>query len=365
MLLPLSPIVHALPTTTHTHMNFERIARAIDIGFGYTKLSQSKINANYRMEAMSFPSFPSSAEGHADIADGMMHPPHVVTVEVDGVRYLVGPDSMVVASGRAVRPIANAFFKAPQYHALFLGALAYMKLPPSIHTIHCLGAGLPLTVWNDVDLRERIKFQMIGTFTVPVPDSRNTRTITVERVELRPQVLGGLVSISSEGGDLQKVAKQSNLVIDVGYGTMLWITTQGLKIQTGRSAGSNGGASSMFKAVARMIDPSMVNDPRVLDRIDVSMRTGSPLILNGEEVGLDRCRAQATSQALLHLQEMVESVGNLNAIENIFLVGGGAFLYSPLMSEALGGRKIREQAEEPQYANVKGMQTVAEWALLR
>ena len=40
----------------------------------------------------------------------------------------------------------------------------------------------------------------------------------------------------------------------------------------------------MLKAVAKMLDPSIANDPRALDRIDVSLRTGQPLILDGAEV---------------------------------------------------------------------------------
>jgi plasmid segregation protein ParM len=346
-------------------MTSQRIARAADIGFGYTKTSQSMISPDYGMSAIAFPSFPSPAEGHTDLADGVMHKLHVVTVEVNGVRYQVGPDSLIAASGRAPRTTTNTFFNSPQYKALFLGALAYMNLPAAADTIDVLGMGLPLTVWRDAALRATIKEQMAGTFTVPIPDSTKTREISVERVELWPQVLGALVSISSEAGDLDRVATQNNLVIDVGYGTMLWITTEGLKPQTGRSDGNNGGVSSMLKAVAKMLDPSLANDPRTLERIDHSLRTGEPLMINGSNVDLAPCRARAEAQAYTHLQELLESIGTYKNIDNIFLAGGGAHLYTGLMAEAFKDRKIRVQSEEPQFSNLKGYQHLAEQVLAR
>ena len=344
-------------------MTSNRIARAVDIGFGYTKLSQSMIDDNYGMSAMAFPSFPAPVEGHADIGGGVMHKLHVVTVDVDGDRYLVGPDSMVAATGRQPRTATNVFFTTPQYKALYLGALAYMNLPSSANTIHVLGAGLPLTVWRDVALRAEVKAMLTGTFTVPVPDTSKTREITVERVELWPQVLGALVSISTEEGDLETVAQQNNLVIDVGYGTMLWMATQGLKPQIGRSDGNLGGASSMLKAVAKMLDPDLVNDPLTLDRIDVSLRTGVPLMVNGVDVDLEACKLRALRTAKEHLGELLQSIGTHKNFDNLFLAGGGAHLYSPLLAHAFAGRKIREQTEEPQFANLKGKQHLAEQVL--
>jgi plasmid segregation protein ParM len=355
--------VLAIPCDKHLNMTILRIARAVDIGFGFNKLSQSMIDEHYDMSALAFPSFPSPVEGHADIADGVMHRLQVVTVDVDGVRYLVGPDSMVAASGRQPRTATNAFFTSPQYMALYLGALAYMNLPAGANTIHVLGAGLPLTVWRDAKLRAEIKARMTGTFTVPVPDSTKTREITVERVELWPQVLGGLVSISTEDGDLALVANQNNLVVDVGYGTLLWMATAGMKPQIGRSDGTNGGVSSMLKAVARMVDPALVNDPRTLDRIDNSLRTGEPLMINGTEVDLELCKTRADAQALQHLQELLDSIGTHKNFDNIFVAGGGAHLYSHLIAKQFAGRKIRTQTNEPQFANLKGMQQLAEQIL--
>ncbi len=346
-------------------MTPKKISRAIDIGFGFTKLSQSPIDASYRLSSMAFPSIPAPADGQMDISSGVTQKLQVVTVEVNGIRYVVGPDSMLAASGRQTRAISNLFFNSPQYSALYLGALAYANLPPSADTVHALGMGLPFTVWRDAGLRESIKARMTGTFTVPIPDSRATREINVEQVHLWPQVLGALVSISAEDGSSDKVSEQSNLVIDVGYGTMLWMVSSGFRPQTGRSEGNNGGVASILKAVAKMLDPSVSSDPRVLDRIDVSLRTGKPLILNGEEVDMQQCRERASAQAQLQLNELVETIGTHKDLDNIFLAGGGAHLYAPLLAAAFKGRKIRVQTNEPQMANLKGYQHLVERTLAR
>jgi plasmid segregation protein ParM len=341
-------------------MKNHRIARAIDIGFGYTKLSRSAIDADYRLSSMAFPSVAASASGQMDIANGEIQRLQVVAVEVEDVRYLVGPDAMLAASGRQTRAIEDLFFDSPQYLALFLGGLAYMDLPPSVDTIHSLGMGLPLTVWRDVELRERIKVRMTGRFSVPTPNSRSIQEINVQHVQLWPQVLGALASMSREVGEAVDVARQTNLTIDVGYGTMLWLVTSGFQPHPGRSEGNKGGVSSILKAVAKSIDPSVANDPRILARIDDSLRTAKPLIINGSEVDLQRCRSTAHSQAQQHLQEMLETIGTHKDLDNIFLVGGGAHLYRPLLTTAFKGRLIREQTNEPQMANLKGYQHLVE-----
>ncbi len=341
-------------------MKQQKIARAIDIGFGYTKLSRSTIDASYRMSSMAFPSIPAPADGHMDIASGEMQKLQVVNVEVDGVRYIVGPDSMLAASGRQTRAVEDLFFDSPQYLALYRGALAYMDLPASTDTVHALGMGLPLTVWRDVGLRERIKTRMTGSFTVPIPNSRATRAINVQHVQLWPQVLGALVSISTEAGEQADISNQNNLVIDVGYGTMLWLVSSGYQPQPGRSEGNKGGVSSILKVVAKALDPTVSNDPRILDRIDTSLRTGKPLIINGTEVDLNRCKAIAHSQAQQHLHDLLETIGTHKDLDNIFLAGGGAHLYRPLLATAFKGRLIREQTNEPQMANLKGYQNLVE-----
>ena len=341
-------------------MKHQRIARAIDIGFGYTKLSRSAIDPSYSLSSMAFPSIPAPAGGQMDISNGEIPKLQVVTVEVEGVRYVVGPDAMLAASGRQTRSIEDLFFDSPQYLALYQGALAYMELPNTVDTIHALGMGLPLTVWRDVELRERVKARMTGNFSVPIPNSRATRDIHIQHVQLWPQVLGALAAMSREVGPRVDVAKQTNLVIDVGYGTMLWLVTSGFQPQPGRSEGNKGGVSSMLKAVAKTLDPLVSNDPRILERIDYSLRMDKALVINGTEVDLNRCKSIAQSHAQQHLQEMLETIGTHKDLDNIFLVGGGAHLYRPLLTAAFKGRLIWEQKHEPQMANLKGYQHLVE-----
>ena len=341
----------------------KRVARAVDIGFGYTKVAQSMIDDVHGLRALSFPSFPSPVASNTGFATDVMDRLHFVTVDIDGARYNVGPDAMTLASGRAVRTATDLFFSSPQYQALYLGAIAYMDLPKGQSTIHQMSLGLPTTVWANETLRSQLKERMRGTFEVPVPDSAETRRITVEEVSIYPQVLGLLVSISSQDGDMDVVAKQNNLVIDVGFGTLLWMVTKGFKQQMGRTSGTQGGVSSMLKAVARSLGNGLQNDPRTLERIDDALRLDQPLQVDGQTIDLTRCRAQADAQALTHVQELIESIGNTNDLDNIFLGGGGMHLYERILQDTFKGRVIRRPVTEPQFANLNGLQDLAEQRL--
>jgi len=349
-------------STTH-------IARAIDLGFGYVKVSRSMISPSYQISSAAFPSFAAPANANADIGDGAMSRLDVINVDVDGIRYTVGTDVLAAAPGRAARTTSELFFESQQYRALYAGGLAHTDLPAGATTIHVVGMGLPLTVWQNVALRASLKKDLVGHFTVPVlgPQSApgRSRTISVERVEIWPQVLGSLVSISAADGTLETLAGQDNLVIDVGFGTMLWMATAGLRPQVSRSGGTSGGASSMLKAIVKTIDSTLCNDPRILDRVDISMRMGAPLMIGETSIDLARCRAVAEAQASVHLQELFENIGSHKNFDNIFLTGGGAHFYGPLLKRYFKGRAIRVPQGEPRFANLLGFQHMAEQVLNR
>lgn len=343
----------------------QSIARAVDIGFGFTKFSQSSIDENdCDIRAQVFPSYAAPAEGDASISGGALQRLHVVETTVDSVRYRVGPDAILAAPGRATRSETDAYFTSPQYMALYQGALAYMELPKGHDEIDMMGLALPTQIFRNVALRAAVERQACGEFLVPIPDSDGaTRRIRVKKARAWPQVLAGMFAIALQDGDIDNVSVDSNLVIDAGYGTLLWLVTEGNKLQYARCGENMGGVSSMLKAVAKQLGEGLQNDPRTLDRIDKALRgeTASIRVANKEHHVAD-FKARIDAQLHIHMQELTEKVGEARNIDGVFLAGGGGGLYLEQVKGSFPNHVVRFR--EGQFTNLLGIQYLAEQALL-
>lgn len=340
------------------------IARSVDLGNGYTKFTRSGIQDEQSLsyDYMSFPSFASRMAGDLSIEDTVgLKRLDVVSVEVNGLMYRVGPDALDAAGPDASRLLTESFYTSSEYLALFRGALAYMQLPQGAETIHMLGFGLPLTVFSNAELKASVLSKIRGTH--PVPDILNggVRQITVEKVALQPQLVGSLVALAFEHDLMERVLNGTNLIIDVGYGTLLWLVTNGLKPQVGRSSGNKGGVSSLLKAWLNSFNPRLANNPMVLSRLDQSLVERFDTVkIDGGEVRIDQCRNAIDEQIAVNLRELEANVGNLASIDNIFLVGGGGFLYLDAVEAHCKGRKVWTSDRDPQSSNLTGYQLTAE-----
>ncbi|KAK0039480.1 PRTRC system protein D [Biomphalaria pfeifferi] len=59
------------------------------------------------------------------------------------------------------------------------------------------------------------------------------------------------------------------------------------------------------------------------------------------------------------VMEMVQSLDSTFNVENIVLVGGGAFLYKKALKKKFPRHQIRE-VQEPMFANLRGFQRMGE-----
>lgn len=339
----------------------QRIVRSVDLGNGFTKITLSGIGADLDISSMSFPSFVTPAWGGASLSNASgLTTLNVLTVTVDGIAYRVGPDSISTASGRASRIPLESFYSSLDYKALFLGALAYMNLPDSANRIDVLGFGLPLSVFNDEALKMDIVRFLKGKHVVPSVSSLETRTIEIGMVALMPQLIGSLSSISVESGRVSEVWRACNLVIDVGYGALKWLTTDGFKPQIERSGSNRGGVSSIIQAIAGGMNPDYAGNPHILGRIDDALRLKTTVKINGAEMSLAPFLTSAQEQVIRNLREIVDTVGAWASIDNIFLVGGGAHLYESAIQRLCSNRTITRPTSSTQLSDLLGFQIQAE-----
>lgn len=331
-------------------------ARALDLGFGFTKYSKGHTQRDLSLDVGVFPSYAAPAVDDS-LGAGVLKSLNVVTVDVDGARYNVGEDAKSAGTGQARQLLERSFFTSPQYLALAKGALTFMDVPDS--GINVLTVGLPLTTFGDEALRRSIERRLLGPHQVP--SGSGSRTIEVKRINLIPQVLGSLVALALPSGRMSEIQAERNLTIDVGYGTLLWLMTEGLKPVPARSSGNMGGVSSLLQAVVRSIDSSASSNIGILERVDQALLRGQPTVkVNGRTVDLVHHAAHLKAAVSENLTEMLRSVGSTSDIDNVFLTGGGAHLYREALGKAFPNRTINESADGTQFTNVRGYQLLSE-----
>ena len=204
----------------------EFLARAVDLGYGYVKYSKGHLSASGDLPCDAFPSTAPQSYGYNDVDGGVMRGLDVTPVEIDGQTYHVGPQSLVAAPGLFSRMLDDSYFISPQYLALFRGALHYMGLPG--RQVDSMVVGLPIKQYRDPAVIAHVQRQFSGTHVLPRRSmSLPERHVGITSVRVVPQTVGALVAQSQAVGAADRVPHETNLTIDVGYGTLQWMLSQG------------------------------------------------------------------------------------------------------------------------------------------
>lgn len=341
-------------------MDQAKIFRALDLGFGYTKFSQSHCDAQNSLEVSSFPSYAAPVVDRGLLDNGVLNNLNVIQVNADDQEFFVGEDVRRAADGAAKQLLESSFFKSPQYLALARGAFAFMKIPTH-GNIEVLTLGLPLNVFRDQSIMDHIKATLAGKHTIPDLAKGGSRTIDVKNLHIIPQVVGSLIFMSHEAGLNEIIADQQNLTIDVGYGTLLWLVTDGFSPLPARSNGNMGGVSSILQKVVRAMDSQATTNITILDRLDKALLNNKATIkINGVDVEIEKYQGVLQSAVKENLTELIRGIGNTQDIDNIFLTGGGSHLYRDALQKAFPNRKINTSSKLPRYTNVYGFQLLAQ-----
>jgi plasmid segregation protein ParM len=96
------------------------IVRAIDVGYRYTKWVAGVEDGHVHCKC-----FPSVAplETRRDLAEALGRKRKTVVIEVDGLRYEVGPDALLAQETSPSQNMDDDFALTPEYLALVRGAL--------------------------------------------------------------------------------------------------------------------------------------------------------------------------------------------------------------------------------------------------
>ncbi len=341
------------------------VGRALDLGFGYTKFTKSHLDDTDKVDVGMFPSYCSPSSKRQDqISGGPLQALDVITVEAGGMHWSVGKDSKLAGTGRASQLLEDSFFVSSQYLALARGAISFMSLPDGCDTIDVLTVGLPLSVFEHQELRNRIITTLKARHPIGRPGNLDD-SILVRRVNVIPQVLGSLVALALPLERYDEIESERNLTIDVGYGTLLWLTTDGLKALRERSGGTMGGVSSLLDAMLRTQDRSLVGNLAMMERLDKALiNKADTFKVAGREVQVADLRPGLEAAVSENLTLLLRSISSVNDIDNVFLTGGGAHLYREAIKGAFPDHELIEDNGSTQFTNVRGFQILSEQQLV-
>lgn len=320
------------------------VVRAIDIGFGNTKYTSYV--AEGTIGCGMFPSIAPQAAVNPDLSSGLFTQPLSVTVEVNGMKYQVGPDSRLSSDAHQRRVLDAGYCLTDTYAALFRGALFYIAQPE----IDLLVLGLPVNLHKQHFKELEAKF--VGKH--PVPFTRFAPECLVKHVKVIPQPIGAFFDHSITSGCYDRMRAQMNLLIDVGYYTLDWVVADGVKMNQSRSDAENGGMSAVLQAMAKSLgDEIGENIPVAL--VEKAVREGTPAELYGKPHDLTKCTMVGKQQAEQFVSVLVNRVGSSVDISNIILAGGGASFFKDVLQTKFPKHKI-VTTDDPVFANVRGFQ---------
>ena len=316
-----------------------KIVRAIDLGWGFTKFTVQSPSGE-----MGFGMIPSLAPRHSgvDLGGVLLGRRKTVVVTVQGTSYEVGEDSGDIDPSDNTRNLnSDSFVFADQYKAVFLGALHAMATP----SIDLLVLGLPLM---NMRLSDDVRKMAIGKHEV------EGRIFEVRDVVVLGQPVGGLqycLGLSDVEG-FKELHDEVSLIIDPGYLTLDFLVANGSRPIDSRSGAHTGGVSKVLRTMADSISTRYGLKFDNLSVIDKALRKNK-LKINGEIVPINPHIIDAKSVIEGSVAYVKNLVGSGADIDNIILIGGGAFIYQKTLQQAYPRHKILT-APNSQFANVMG-----------
>ena len=323
----------------------ELIVRAVDVGSGNTKFVTGVTGADIR--CASFPSiaYPSSGETpHWPASERRK----TVCIPVGPLFYEVGPDVGLAADTFRAKQLHDEYTESPEYTALLRGALSMMKVPH----IDLLIVGLPVALFSLK--KSALEKAMVGEHQVG-----GGKSVTVAKAMAIAQPQGALVRYAAEHKKMATIGNEQSLVIDPGSRTFDWLVTRGMRLVQKQSHSINRGMSDVLRLLAAEISKDIGSQYRDYDAIDLALRTGKAPVIFQKPYDISRHLPLAESVAQQAVSTMRQWIETPESLQNIILVGGGAFLFKRSVKAAFPKHRIHE-VKEPMFANVRGFQVAGQ-----
>jgi plasmid segregation protein ParM len=352
------------------------VVRAVDVGFGRVKAT---VRAGDGYAVISFPSMAIPADPSAvrSLSTRRRDTFDVPVADAEGhqVLYEVGRDvGLAQAGGSFGRDVTDEFYRGKIYEALTKGALRYM-VEAGDGTIDVLVLGLPVNQYDDAQRRDHLRHTYEGEL-----DLGDGKRITVRRVVVQAQPMGGYAALEDHLDELNQVIKDTGgalqplqsadqldelsvLMIDPGEHTLDWLMIQQGTINARASgAASDAGRHRYVRAVQDALGKDL-NRPlgvSVAPHINEALRRGQPVKLSGVAHGLDKYEPQIMSVVEDSLNRMIDGLRDATEIVDlIVLVGGHPERYRSVLKARFPAIPVFVMPESME-ANVRGFQLIGE-----
>lgn len=319
----------------------ELIVRAVDVGSGNTKFVTAAAGTDIRCASFPSVAYPSSDDSPSWPASERKK---TVCIPIGPLFYEVGPDVNLAADTFRAKQLHDEYTETPEYMALLRGALSMMKLS----RIDLLVVGLPVALF--AVKKAALEKAMTGRH-----DIGGGKTVTVGKALAVAQPQGALVHYASEHEKMAVIGNEQSLIIDPGSRTFDWLVARGMRLVQKQSYSFNRGMSDVLRLLAAEITKDIGSPYRDYDAIDVALRTGKQPVIFQKPYDMKRLLPLAETVAEQAVSTMKEWIEAPHSLQNIILVGGGAFLFRKAVKAAFPKHRIHE-VKEPMFANVRGFQ---------
>lgn len=163
--------------------------------------------------------------------------------------------------------------------------------------------------------------------------------IQVHEVVVIPQTIGGM--LYKNYLDKQSPnAKQNSLIIDPGYLTVDWVVAKGQKTNNDRSDSHYESMRACLKAMAAYVSQEAKTVFNDYDRLDECRMENKPLRIGRKTYEARHYEKAADPVVDRAMKLMMESIGSIDDIDHVYIVGGGADLYKRGLSRLMKKRKL-------------------------
>lgn len=314
---------------------------AVDAGNGRIKIAFFAADGTLHKSSFASVARPAAASALERTTRPFLSSASEKLIRVGELVYAVETDPTVVpgpTSGE--RNEGDDFAMRPEHEALVFSAFSSINAS----RIGLLVLGLPVYLLKYAD---SLKRRFTGKFDF------GYGSFEILRVVVLPQPLGSSLSLRLADG--VHIDAPSTLIIDVGWGTIDFLTIDSTKsrVQHDRSGGYPGAGAQIFRRVAEALAIRFGERFDGVDLIDDCYRRGVPLRAHGKSIDLtsfvDRAKRDVALEALRKVRAHVKTIEDLHVV----FTGGAAPLLIDTAPEIFNNIPIT-LIKDPVYANAIG-----------
>lgn len=331
-------------------MNNKPTIRAIDLGYGNVKLTLSDMNG-IAVKTMSIPAEAHETNHTQDTQfpeDDFIKKSDVKLICVNERYYKIGQDILMIDNNHCHRNLIDDYIEQDEYLALTYAALDHINES----VIDLLVVGLPVRLFKHKS--KQLQEMLTGLHTIS-----QTKNVEIKEVRVIQQPMGALINYASKN-KMTQFKSDTHLIIDVGYHTMDWIVSYGIRSIDERSGGNQYGMSKFLAAVLEEVrsDKKINTNIDNINFIDQAVKNGI-LKIRSNSFPIQPYIDKAQLKIREGIQHMANTMGNIDDVNSIILSGGGASIYKNMIIEQFPDHIIYIDLDAI-YSNVIGFHRAGE-----